>query len=134
MTWYFEGRPEPQSTFSHQSGNVATTGEQLHVAASGAVVNVAEIKKQYPALDALDDNQVVDALHQAFYADLPREQVAEALGVKSDAALTQSSSLIRTDEEQGDDYDPAAFGEAGLPHALAIDASADINTEFGIAS
>lgn len=132
--WYYKGTAPVQPSGPPQPDNHATTGEQLPVAASGAVVNVAEIKKQYPELDALDDNQVVDALHQAFYADLPREQVAEALGVKSDAALTQPSGLFRTDEDQGDDYDPAAFGEAGLQHALAIVASADINTEFGIAS
>ncbi len=43
---------------------------------------IADIKKQYPDLGALDDNQVVDALHQAFYGDLPRDQVASALGVQ----------------------------------------------------
>lgn len=111
MTWY-EGTAPVQPSGPPQPDNHATTGEQLLVAASGAMVNVAEIKKQYPELDALDDNQVVDALHQAFYADLPREQVAEALGVKPDGAPTQSSGLFRTDEDQGDDYDPAALGEA----------------------
>ena len=46
---------------------------------------IAEIKMKYPELDGLDDNQVVDVLHQAFYADLPRGEVAAVLGVKSPA-------------------------------------------------
>lgn len=45
------------------------------------VNTVADAKKLYPGLVGLDDDQVVDALHEAFYQDLPREQVAKALGV-----------------------------------------------------
>jgi hypothetical protein len=43
---------------------------------------IADIKQQYPDLAGLDDEGVVTALHGAFYADMPREQVAAALGVK----------------------------------------------------
>ena len=34
---------------------------------------LAEIRSQYPFLADSSDDEVVDALHQAFYADLPRE-------------------------------------------------------------
>ena len=129
MAWYYKGTAPVQPSGPPQPDNHATTGEQLPVAASGAVVNVAEIKKQYPELDALDDNQVVDALHQAFYADLPREQVAEALGVKPDGAPTQPSGFFRTDEDPGDYYDPAALGEARRPHALAAECDQVVMTD-----
>ena len=43
---------------------------------------IADLRQKYPDLAGLDDDQAVDAVHQAFYADLPREQVAESLGVK----------------------------------------------------
>jgi hypothetical protein len=45
--------------------------------------SIAEIKLQYPDLDGLDDESVVDVLHEAYYSDLPRQQVADALGVKA---------------------------------------------------
>ena len=45
-------------------------------------LTITEIKNKYPELDGLDDNQVVDAVHQAFYADLPRAQIAEYFGIK----------------------------------------------------
>ena len=44
---------------------------------------IADIKQQYPFLNNLDDNQVVDALHGAFYQDRDRQEVADALGVKA---------------------------------------------------
>lgn len=43
---------------------------------------IADLRQKYPDLAGLDDEQTVDAVHQAFYADLPREQVAASLGVK----------------------------------------------------
>lgn len=41
-----------------------------------------DLRAKFPDLQGLDDNEAVDALHQAYYADLPREQVAASLGVK----------------------------------------------------
>lgn len=44
--------------------------------------SIADIKSQYPDLNDLDDDQVVDVLHENFYQDLPRDAVAASLGVK----------------------------------------------------
>lgn len=55
-------------------------------------ITISDIKKKYPSLDGLDDDQVVDALHQAFYSDLPREQVAQSLGIKPSTPTKQTSS------------------------------------------
>lgn len=40
-----------------------------------------EEARSLPELAGLDDEQIVDALHQAYYPDLPRDQVAASLGV-----------------------------------------------------
>ncbi len=50
---------------------------------------VADIKQQYPDLIDLDDDQVVDAVHEAFYKELPRDVVAAALGVPPRPIKTQ---------------------------------------------
>lgn len=42
---------------------------------------MAEVRAMHPQLAGLDDDQVVDALREAFYQDLPRERVAASLGV-----------------------------------------------------
>ncbi len=79
------------------------------------MATIADIKKQYPDLGGLDDDQVVDALHQAFYADLPREQVASSLGVKPAPAPVESSGLIR--RIAGDGILTAVKGAIGVPEA-----------------
>lgn len=58
----------------------------------------------------LDDDGVVDALHQAFYNDLPRQQVADALGVKPPAPPpAPPSSFMRR-----------AFGDTAISGAKAV--------------
>jgi len=47
------------------------------------MATIQEVKQQYPFLSDLDDNQVVDVMHQEYYSDLPRSDVANALGVKA---------------------------------------------------
>jgi N12 class adenine-specific DNA methylase len=42
--------------------------------------------RSLPELAGLDDDQIVDALHQAYYPDLPRDEVAKSLGIKPTAA------------------------------------------------
>ncbi|HWH81275.1 MAG TPA: PLxRFG domain-containing protein [Burkholderiaceae bacterium] len=72
---------------------------------------IAEIKQQYPDLTDSTDDQVVDALHQAFYSDLPREQIAARLGVKP----TPPPARSRTMGEAASDTGRAVMGGmAGL--------------------
>ena len=47
------------------------------------MATIAEIKQKYPDLADSSDDEVVDALHEAFYSDLPRERIATSLGVKT---------------------------------------------------
>jgi N12 class adenine-specific DNA methylase len=63
--------------------------------------SVAELKAKYPDLGGLDDEQVVDAVHEAFYQDLPREQVAASLGVKPAPAPQEPRTLLRTGADAG---------------------------------
>lgn len=55
------------------------------------MATIEEIKQQYPDLNGLDDDQVVGALHKAFYADLPRELVAKSLGVKPQPVIDKNA-------------------------------------------
>lgn len=77
--------------------------------------SIAEIKQQYPDLADSSDDQVVDALHQAFYADLPREQIAARLGVKAAAAPVEPSSKMR--RLLGDPAVSLVKGAIGVPES-----------------
>lgn len=44
---------------------------------------VDDLRKQYPELEGLDDDQTVDAVHAAFYPALDRSVVADKMGVKT---------------------------------------------------
>jgi hypothetical protein len=56
-------------------------------------MNIKEVRESNPKeLSGASDQQVVDFVHQKYYADLPREQVADALGVTSTATIEVSAS------------------------------------------
>ena len=66
------------------------------------MASINEARKLYPELSGLSDNDAVDILHQNLYADLPREQVADALGVKAvklppEPAKPRSWGAVATD-------------------------------------
>lgn len=79
------------------------------------MLSIADIKAKYPDLGGLDDDQVVDAVHEAFYQDLPREQVAASLGVKPAPAPLEPRSLLRT---VGDVGISALKGVIAVPEAV----------------
>jgi hypothetical protein len=56
---------------------------------------LADLRAEYPELAGLDDEAAVDALHQAFYSDMDRGAVADALGVKPPAPKAEPSSTLR---------------------------------------
>ena len=76
--------------------------------------SIADIKQQYPDLSDLDDNQVVDAVHEAFYRDMPRDEVAKSLGVKPAPAPVEPRSMMRV---AGDVGISALKGAIGVPEA-----------------
>lgn len=76
--------------------------------------SIATLKEQYPDLSDLDDNQVIDAVHEAYYPDLPRADVAKAFGVKPPEAKPEPRSLMRT---AGDVGISALKGAIGVPEA-----------------
>lgn len=57
--------------------------------------NIEQLRTSDPDLQGLDDQQVVDVVHQAYYPDLPRDQVASALGVKPAPPPEEKTSLTR---------------------------------------
>lgn len=76
--------------------------------------SIAELKSQYPDLATLDDEQVVDAVHEAFYRDMPRESVAKSLGVKPASAPVEPRSWSRV---AGDVGISALKGAIAVPEA-----------------
>lgn len=80
------------------------------------MTTVAEIRQQYPTLGGLDDEQVVDAVHSAFYRDRPRDEVAATLGIKPAAAAPAApAGVLRTIGDMGI---KAAQGVVGLGQSV----------------
>ena len=44
------------------------------------MITIDETRQKYPHLRGKSDEEVVSAVHQAFYRDLPIERVAESFG------------------------------------------------------
>ena len=49
-------------------------------------MNISDVRQQLPELAGLDDDQVVDAIHGAYYPDLSRDDVAKHLGYSGPSA------------------------------------------------
>lgn len=66
-------------------------------------MNLADLRRQIPELEGLDDASAVDAIQQAYYPDLDRQQIADRLGVKFAPAQTpaQSRGLMRGAADMG---------------------------------
>lgn len=43
--------------------------------------SIKDLRKQYPQLDGMSDDDAVDVMHWAFYPDRSRDEVAAAMGV-----------------------------------------------------
>lgn len=76
--------------------------------------NIAELRKNDPDLEGLDDDQVVEVMHQAYYSDLPREEVAKALGVKPPAEPVKPRGMMGVAKDIGVS---ALKGAIGVPEA-----------------
>ena len=49
------------------------------------MASIAEIRQQYPQYNDLKDNQIADALHRKFYADMPRAEFDAKIGLQQQA-------------------------------------------------
>lgn len=54
-------------------------------------MNIAEVRKQYPQYNDLSDQQLADALHQKFYADMPVAEFYQRVGLQQEAEQPQRS-------------------------------------------
>lgn len=60
---------------------------------------MADLRRQFPSLSGLNDDEAVTAIHRAFYADLPREVIAKHLGVKpAEPKIKQTLNWAAIDE------------------------------------
>ena len=75
---------------------------------------LADLRKQYPSLSSLDDQDAVDVVHGMFYADLPVEEVANALGVKPRPEKTEPRGALGVAKDAGISL---LKGAIGVPEA-----------------
>lgn len=71
---------------------------------------IQEVRKQFPQYEDLSDDQLADALHRKFYADMPKEQFMTSLGLKVTPA-TIMGDLVRNSNETTEGNE-AAVAEA----------------------
>jgi len=69
------------------------------------MATLAEIRAQYPQYQDMSDEALADALHRKFYADIPRDQFFETIGVRSQSSPAQSPEVAGEVPQQ-----PAAYG------------------------
>ncbi len=48
--------------------------------------SIADVRKDFPELAGRSDEEVLDAVHAAFYSDIPKEKLAKSFGVKASPA------------------------------------------------
>lgn len=56
---------------------------------------IEKVRAQLPELQGLDDQQVVDVLHQTYYPKLGRDAVAKRLGIGAPEAPKEGSGIVR---------------------------------------
>jgi hypothetical protein len=78
------------------------------------MATLADLRKEYPDLDGLSDQDAVDVVHSIFYADLPREKVASALGVQPAPEPAQPRGMLGVAKDVGIS---ALKGAIGVPEA-----------------
>lgn len=96
--------------------------------------SLADLRQKYPTLDGLDDDQTVDAVHQAFYPDLSREQVAGSLGVKPPPPPAPTRSLYGAMKDSGAGILQGVAGLAKTGGELYGLASGDLNNPVSTAA
>ena len=57
---------------------------------------IAEVRKQFPQYQDLDDKALADALHQKFYSDMPREEFDKKVGVVAPKEMTPAENFLGT--------------------------------------
>ncbi len=84
-----------------------------------ADISIAEVRKKFPQYDDLSDQQLAQALHQAYYADMPFEDFAKKVGVKVPTAgeqrladITRGTGLAARDAIMGATGFPLMIGDA----------------------
>lgn len=66
---------------------------------------ISEIRQQYPQYQDMSDDQLADALHRKFYADMPRDQFNAKIGYAAQApALDPQTERLQAAEKTRDDY------------------------------
>lgn len=60
------------------------------------MASIQEIRQKYPQYSDMSDQQLADALHQKFYADMPRDQFNQKIGLTSMSAGDQAWDIAKS--------------------------------------
>ncbi|WP_213956356.1 PLxRFG domain-containing protein [Variovorax sp. dw_954] len=77
-------------------------------------MNIKELRAQNPEWETLDDDQVVNVLHEVYYKDMTPEAIAKAIGAQKVAPPAEPRTLLRT---AGDVGISALKGAISVPEA-----------------
>lgn len=79
------------------------------------MASIAEIRQQYPQYSDLSDQQLADALHKRYYADMPAADFYQKIGLKTEAPQRQykaSDEDARRYLELSEAADPSGYKRA----------------------
>lgn len=57
---------------------------------------IAEVRAQFPQYRDMPDNELADALHRKFYADMPRDQFAKKIGLGTEAPVAVDGDYAKS--------------------------------------
>lgn len=77
-----EGAAIAQSAAPHKPSAAASVPLASYPMNPEGASLMRKVRKDHPEFAALSDEEVVRAMHEAFYSDLPLQQIAAQLGVK----------------------------------------------------
>ncbi len=84
-----------------------------------ADISISEVRQKFPQYDDLSDLELAQALHGAYYADLPFDEFAKSIGVKAPTAgdqaladLTRGTGIAARDAIMGGLGLPLMIGDA----------------------
>lgn len=107
--------------------------QQPSQGAGGSGTKLQQFRSQYPQYDQLPDDQLADAMHRKFYADMPRAEFDQRIGASGPATLNpreELNALRRLDELEAKARGGSKFG--GIPveesklGGIPVDGPADV--------
>lgn len=97
------------------------------------MASLADVRAKYPEYNYLNDNELADAMHRKFYADMPREEFDRRVGLKPQAPqMTLAETAQDVAKSAGIGVVEGGIGLATLPGNLEALGRIGINAGAGL--